>query len=252
MPPPGIEPGRILSLRLNCSTCSDLESVFCGPCRNRTGTPLRYKILSFARIPISPKGHYFLLFFPAYVSVCAWQFGQRICKFSKRLSVFIPLMWWTCNGIGLPFHSVLPQISHFLSLYPPINNRFRKLFEHLYGEFCVNTTESGMRGKQPPFLPLFQTLPVKWEISIPNSTIFAWIILYEPPNCDRPRRRHISAILLDCFAALINSASVFLYFLFIFFVAPPRFERGIQVPKTWVLPLHHGASCFNILSCGRH
>lgn len=25
------------------------------------------------------------------------------------------------------------------------------------------------------------------------------------------------------------------------FVAPPRFERGIQVPKTWVLPLHHGA-----------
>ena len=33
---------------------------FCGPCRNRTGTPLRYKILSFARIPISPKGHFFV------------------------------------------------------------------------------------------------------------------------------------------------------------------------------------------------
>lgn len=121
------------------------------------------------------KGPY--LFLPANVSVCAWQFGQRICKFSNRLSLCIPFLWCTCNGIGLPFHSVLPQISHFLSLCPSLSNLFRKLFEHLYGELTVNTTASGTRGILIPFFPLFHTLPVKWEVSIFNSEIFAWIIL---------------------------------------------------------------------------
>lgn len=80
--------------------------------------------------------YYFLIFFPLYVDVKAWQFGHKICKLFNSLLVLLPSLWCTSNGIGNPFQWVLLQHSHLYSFNPSRNNFFLNLllwtFQILY------------------------------------------------------------------------------------------------------------------------
>lgn len=64
------------------------------------------------------------MFLPRYVSVWAWQLGQRILRFSRRLSSRRPLTWSSSSGVGLPFQETPPHISQRRSLSPSAMRRW--------------------------------------------------------------------------------------------------------------------------------
>ena len=113
----------------------------------------------------------FFWFRPRCVGWRLWQLGQRILRFSSRLSRWSPLMWSSSTGILPSFDiSAQPHISHFGCFKPSRNNRFFNLKLWKSESFC-RMDSSDCWGTKSKVRPIRQPIPVKCESSIPSFFI---------------------------------------------------------------------------------
>ena len=109
------------------------------------------------------------LFFALCVNCKLWQLGQRILKFSIRLSCLLPFIWSNSRGSlpSLDFSAQL-HISHSIFFNPSLKSRFFNL-KLWYVLYPTSISSMGIWGLPIPRKPLFQALPLKWLILKLNS-----------------------------------------------------------------------------------
>ncbi len=113
----------------------------------------------------------FFWFRPRCVGWRLWQLGQRILKFSSRLSRWSPFMWSSSTGILPSFDiSAQPQISHLGDFKPARKSRFFSL-KLWKSESFFSIDSSDCCGTKSYFLPRRQPIPIKWELSKPSLLI---------------------------------------------------------------------------------
>ena len=133
-------------------------------------------------------GPFLFLSLPAKVGVCEWQFGQRKRRFSFLLSSQFPLMWSTCNTIGLLFHSA--PIPHGPQTYgTPISRSARR-------KTCgFGRRESGGRttktcpglSRQAEGFPRFGATLLKCDVSMPKCLSLRLMWAWVPPDQGIPK-----------------------------------------------------------------
>ena len=129
-----------------------------------------------------------VLSLPAKVGVCEWQFGQRKRRFSLLLSSQFPLIWSTCNTIGLSFHSAL--MPHDPQTYgTPISRSVRRKtcgFGRCAPGGRTTRTCSGL-SRQAEGFPRFGATLLKWDVSMPKCLILRLMWAWVPPDQGIPK-----------------------------------------------------------------
>lgn len=151
------------------------------------------------------------LLFPAKLSVCEWQFGQRNRRFSFLLSSQLPLMWSTCSVSGRPCQTASILQSAQRCGIPVAIRLLLSCLGLGRGLPSGRTTRtcSGRR-RLGEGCPRWCDCPKKCEVSIPKCFRRRLMWAWEPPVHFTPRWRRTSAMLRELAAASANISGVYL------------------------------------------